>query len=68
MLNLILIVNTMLILMKKILNFKLVIMLEFQRTKTFLLKDTLQIGKKKFLKSAKLKIQFHGTVFMLLMI
>ena len=28
---------------KKILNSKLVIMLEFQNTKTFLLKDTLQI-------------------------
>ena len=34
---------------KKILNLKLVIMLEFQNTKTFLLKDTLQIGRKKLL-------------------
>ena len=29
---------------KKILNSKLVIMLEFQNTKTFFLKDTLKIG------------------------
>ena len=28
--------------------------------KTFLLKDTLKIGQKKFLLSVKLKIQFHG--------
>ena len=34
---------------KKILNLKLVIMLEFQNIKTFLLKDILQIGWKKFL-------------------
>ena len=34
---------------KKILNLKLVTMLEFQNTKAFLLKDTLQIGQKKFL-------------------
>ena len=34
---------------KKILNLKLVKMLEFQNIKTFLLKDTLQINKKKFL-------------------
>ena len=31
-----------------------------QNTKTFLLKDTLQIGRKKFLLFLKLKIQFHG--------
>ena len=37
------------VLMEKILNFKLVIMLEFQNTKTFLLKDILQIGQKTFL-------------------
>ena len=35
-------------LMIKILNFKLVIMQEYQNTKTFLLKDLLQIGLKKF--------------------
>ena len=34
---------------KKILNSKLVIMLEFKNTKTFLRKDTLKIGQKKFL-------------------
>ena len=34
---------------KKILNLKLVIMLEHRNTKTFLLKDILQIGLKKFL-------------------
>ena len=34
---------------KKILNLKLVIMLEFRNKKTFLLKDILQIGQKKFL-------------------
>ena len=48
---------------KKILNAKLVIMLEFQNTKTLLLKDTLQIGQKKFLLLAKLKIQFLGHMF-----
>ena len=42
---------------KKILNFKLTIMLGFQNTKTILLKDTLQIGQKKFSLLAKLKIQ-----------
>ena len=45
---------------KKILNLKLVIMLEFQNTETFLLKDILQIGQKKFLLLVKLKIQFLG--------
>ena len=45
---------------KKILNLKLVIMLEFQNTKTFLLKDTLQIVQKKFFLLVKLKIQFLG--------
>ena len=45
---------------KKILNLKLVTMLKFQNTKTFLLKDMLQIGQKKFLLLVKLKIQFLG--------
>ena len=44
---------------KKILNLKFVTMLEFQNTKTFLLK-VLQIGWKKFLLLVKLKIQFLG--------
>ena len=53
-------INTMKILMKEVLNLKLVLMLEFQNTKTFLLKDTLQIGQKKFLLLVKLKILFLG--------
>ena len=44
---------------KKILNLKLVTMQEFLSTKIFLLKDMLQIGKKKFLLLVKLKIQFR---------
>ena len=59
-LYLILWLNTMKILPKKILNSKLVIMSEFQNIKRFLLKDTLQIRQRKFLLSVKLKIQFHG--------
>ena len=50
----------------KILNFRLVIMLKYQNIETFLLKDILQIGLKKFLWLKKIKIQFHG--HMLLMI
>ena len=42
---------------KTILNLKLVTMLEFQNTKTCLLKDILQIGQKKFL-----KLQFLGLI------
>ena len=42
---------------KKILNLKLVIILELQNIKTFLLKDILQIGQKKFFLLIKLKIQ-----------
>ena len=45
---------------KKILNLRLVIMLEFLSTKIFLLKDMLLIGQKKFLLLIKLKIKFHG--------
>ena len=45
----ILMLNLMKVLTKKILNLKSVIMLEFQNIKTFLLKDILQIGLKKFL-------------------
>ena len=44
----------------------LVIMSEFLNKKVFLLKDTHQIGLKKFLLLVKLKIPFHG--YMLLMI
>ena len=46
--------------MKKSLNLKSAIVSEFQNAKTFLLKDTLKIGRKKFLLLAKLKIQFRG--------
>ena len=49
---------------KKILNLKLVTIFEFQNTKTFLLKDILQIGKKKFLLLIKLKIQFLGLMLL----
>ena len=51
--------NKMKILMKKILNLKLVIVSEYQNTKTFLLKDILKTGPKTFLSLAKLK-QFNG--------
>ena len=46
-------------LMKKIPNLKLVIMVEFQNTRIFLLQDTLQIGQNKFLLLVKLKIQLY---------
>ena len=59
MLHLICTLNTMNILMKKIPNSNLMIMPEYENTKTFLLKDTLEIGPKKFL-LVKFKIQFHG--------
>ena len=54
--ELLLMLNTMKIQVKKILNSKLVIMLEFQKIKTFLLKDTIRVGQKKFLLLVKLKI------------
>ena len=53
-------VITMKILIKNILNLKLVTMLEFQNTKISLLKDTPQIIQEKFLLLVKLKIQFLG--------
>ena len=46
-------------LMKEIPNLKLVIMAEFQNTRTFLLQDTLQIGQNKLLLLVKLKRQLH---------
>ena len=52
------------ILIKNILNLKLVTMLEFQIAKTFLLRDTLQIGWKKFLLVVKLKMQFRGLMLL----
>ena len=51
---------------KKILNLKLVTMLEFQNIKTFLLKDILQIGQKQFLLLIKLKIQFLGLMLLVI--
>ena len=51
---------------KKILNLKLVTMLEFLNIKTFLLKDILQIGQKKFLLLIKLKIQFLGLMLLVI--
>ena len=49
------VLNTMLILVKKNLNLKLVIMLQFQGIKTFLLEDILQFCPKQFLLLAKLQ-------------
>ena len=53
--------------MIKILNLKLVIMLEYQNKKTFLLKDILQIGLKKFLQLKKLKILFRGGMLLMIL-
>ena len=63
-LHLILTPNTMKIQIKKIINLKLEIMLEFQNIKTFLLKDTLLIDQKKLLLSVKLKKQFVGLMLL----
>ena len=63
-LHLILTPNTMKIQIKKIINLKLEIMLEFQNIKTFLLKDTLLIDQKKLLLLVKLKIQFVGLMLL----
>ena len=60
MLRVILMLNTMKILIKKIPNLKYAFALEFQNIKTFLLKDMFQIGQKNFLLLVKLKIQFLG--------
>ena len=51
---------------KKILNLKLVTMLEFQNIKTFLLKGILQVGQKKFLLLIKLEIQFLGLMLLVI--
>ena len=50
---------------KKILNLKLVTMLGFQNTKTFLLKDTFKIGRSKILLLVKLKTLFRGLMLLL---
>ena len=62
MLQMILMLNTIKIKIKKILNLKLAIMLEFQNTKISFLKDTLQIDQEDFLLLVKLKIQFLGLI------
>ena len=65
-LRVILMPNITKILIKKILNLKLVTMLGFQNTKTFLLKDILQTGQKKILLIIKLKIQFLGLMLLVI--
>ena len=65
-LHLIFMLNTMKILMKKILNSKLVNVQGFQNTKAFLQKDTLKIGRKKCLSLAKLKILFRGLMLLVI--
>ena len=51
---------------KKDLKFRVGDHIEFQNIKTFLLKDTLQIGQKKFLLLVKLKIQFLGLMLVVI--
>ena len=51
---------------KKILNLKLVTMLEFQNIKTFLLKGILQVGQKKILLLIKLEMQFLGLMLLVI--
>ena len=65
MLWVILMLNKITILIKRVLNLKLVIMLDFQNIKKILLKDIPQIGQKKFLLLAKLKIQFLGLMLLI---
>ena len=43
----------------------MVIMKEFQNTKTFLLREKLEIGQKKFLLLATSKIHFHGLILLM---
>ena len=50
---------------KKILNLKLVILLEFQSIKIFSLKDMLQIGQKKFLLLIKFKMKSLGLMLLM---
>ena len=59
MLNLIPILNKMLILMKKILNFKLLIMIEFQNKKRIFAKGCTLNWSEEVLYSAKLNTMFH---------
>ena len=52
--------------MKKILNLKLVILLEYQNINIFLEKVKLQIGPKKFLSLQKLKILCRGHMLLVI--
>ena len=54
-------------LMIKILNLKLVILLEYQNIKKFLQKAMFQIGPKKFLLIQKLKILFRGHMLLVIL-
>ena len=58
--------NTMLILMKKNPKFKVGDHVRISKYEIFLLKDILQIGPKKFLLLAKLKMQFHGLMLLVI--
>ena len=49
---------------KKILNLKLVVILKFENIKTFLLRDILQIGQKKFSLLVELKTKFLGLMLL----
>ena len=51
----------------KILNFKLVILLEYQNIKTFLLKALFQIGLKMFLLLKKLKTLFRRHMLLVIL-
>ena len=53
--------------MKKILNLKLVILLEYQNIKIVLQKVTLQIVLKKFLRLKKLKILCRGHILLMIL-
>ena len=54
-------------LMMKLLNLKLVILLEYQNIKTFLQKAMFQIDLKKFLLLQKLKILCHGHMLLVIL-
>ena len=53
--------------MKKILNLKLLVLLEYQNVKTFLQKSMFQIGLKNFLLLKKLKILFRGHMLLVIL-
>ena len=53
--------------MKKILNLKLLVLLEYQNVKTFLQKSMFQIGLKNFLLLKKLKILFGGHMLLVIL-